>query len=69
VAKKVIRLVFARAKDADPDVEQVSLRLWPKKRPSVELWYRAGGIHDFEEVVDWEESLTVWMEGCLVYYR
>src|SRR5262249_34124213 len=50
VAKQVIRLVFARAKADDPDIAQVSLRIWPKKRPSVEVWYRAGGIHDFEEV-------------------
>ena len=65
VAKKVTRLVFAQTKEDDPDISQVSLRLWPKKQPSVEMWYRAGGIHDFEEVVDWQESLPVWLEGCL----
>ncbi len=68
VAKKVIRLVFAQAKEDDPDISQVSLRLWPKKRPSVEVWYRAGGIHFYEEVVDWQESLSAWLEGCLQYY-
>jgi cell wall assembly regulator SMI1 len=68
VAKKVIRFVFAQAKEDDPDVAQVSMRLWPKKRPSVEIWYRAGGIHDFEEVVDTQESLAAWIDGCLEYY-
>jgi hypothetical protein len=68
VAKTVIRLVFAQAKDDDPDISHVSVRLWPKKRPSVEVWYRAGGIHDYEEVVDWQESLTAWLEGRLDYY-
>lgn len=67
LAQRVIRVVFARAKDDDPDVEQVSLRLWPKRRPTVEVWYRAGGIHDFEEVVDGRESLTEWIEECLEY--
>src|SRR5262245_48108509 len=65
VSKRVIRLVFAHAKEDDDDISQVSLRLWPKKHPSVEMWYRAGGMHDFEEVVDWQESLTAWLEGCL----
>jgi len=68
VAKKVIRLVFAQAKEDDADISQISMRLWPKKRPSVEVWYRAGGVHDFEEVVDWQESLSTWLEGCLEYY-
>jgi cell wall assembly regulator SMI1 len=68
VAKKVMRLVFAQAKEDDHDVAQVSLRLWPKKPPSVEVWYRAGGIHDFEEVVDWQERLSTWLESCLEYY-
>jgi cell wall assembly regulator SMI1 len=69
VLKQVTRFVFVRAKDEDPDVEQVSLRLRTKRRPSVELWYRAGWIHDFDEDVDREESVTEWIEGCLVYYR
>jgi hypothetical protein len=64
-SKRVIRLVFAQAKEDDHDISQVGLRLWPKKQPSVEMWYRAGGIHDFEEVVDWQESLTAWLEGCV----
>jgi hypothetical protein len=68
VAKKVIRLVFAQAKDNDPDISLASVRLWPKKQHSMEVWYRAGGIHDFEEVVDWQEGLTAWLEGCLEYY-
>jgi hypothetical protein len=68
MAKTVIRLVFARAKEDDPDVEQVTLRLWPRKPPSVEVWYRAGGIHDCEEVVDTGDSLTTWLEACLEYY-
>jgi cell wall assembly regulator SMI1 len=67
-AKRVIRLVVAQAKADDPNIVQVSMRLWPKKRPSMETWYRAGGIHDFEEVVDTHESLTAWLEGCLEYY-
>lgn len=68
VAKKATRLVFARAREDDPDVSQVSLRVWARKRPSVELWYREGGIHDFEEVVDWNEDLATWIEECLEYY-
>jgi hypothetical protein len=68
VSKKVIRLVFAQTREDDLDISQVSLRLWPKKQPSVEMWYRAGGIHDFEEVVDWQESLQTWLEGCLEEY-
>jgi cell wall assembly regulator SMI1 len=68
VTKKVTRLVFAQARDDDPDVSQVSLRLWARKRPSVELWYREGGIHDFEEVVDWDENLATWLDECLEYY-
>jgi hypothetical protein len=68
VAKSIIRVVFAVAKEDNLDASQVSLRLWPKKRPSVEIWYRAGGIHDFEEVVDSHDSLHVWLEACLDYY-
>jgi hypothetical protein len=68
LARRVLRLVFARAKEDDPDVVQVSVRLWPKKRPGVEVWYRARGIHDIEEVVDTQDSLTAWLEACLEYY-
>lgn len=68
VTKKATRLIFAHARDDDPDVSQVSLRVWTRKRPSVELWYREGGIHDFEEVVDWDEDLATWIEECLEYY-
>ena len=67
-AQRVIRLVFALAQEDDPDVVRVSLRLWPRKWPSVEKWYRAGGIHDFEEVVDTQDTLTAWLEACLEYY-
>ncbi len=65
--KKVVRLLFARAQEDDPDISQVSLRLRAKKS-SVELWYLEGGIHDWEEVVEIGESLTEWIEGCLEYY-
>jgi cell wall assembly regulator SMI1 len=68
VTNKVTRLIFAKAKANDPDVSQVSLNIWARKRPSVELWYREGGIHDFEEVVDWGEDLAAWTEECLEYY-
>lgn len=68
VTKKVTRLIFAHARDDDPDVSQVSLRVWARKRASVELWYREGGIHDIEEVVDWNEDLAAWIEECLEYY-
>jgi hypothetical protein len=69
VAKTLIRLVVAQAKVDDPDISQVSMRLWSKKQPSMEVWYRAGGVHFYEEVVDWQESLSVWLEGCLEYYH
>jgi cell wall assembly regulator SMI1 len=65
--KKVTRLLFARAQEDDPDVSQVSVRLRAKK-PSVELWYLEGGIHDWEEVVELGESVTEWIDGCLQYY-
>ena len=65
--KKVVRLLVARAQEDNPDVSQVSLRLRAKK-PSVELWYLEGGVHDWEEVVEIGESLTEWIEGCLEYY-
>ncbi|MGO8951447.1 MAG: SMI1/KNR4 family protein [Ktedonobacterales bacterium] len=68
LSNKVVRLVFAHAKADDPDVAQITLRLWPKKKPSVELWYREGGLHTFEEVVDWQESVTEWIGECLEYY-
>jgi hypothetical protein len=67
-SNKVIRLLFAQAKADDPDIVQFSLRLWPKKQPSVEIWYREGGIHTFEEVVDGYESMAEWLEECLEYY-
>ena len=66
--QRVIRLVFAQAREDDPDVVQVSVRLWPGKWPSVHVWYSAAGIHDFEEVVETQESLTAWLEACLEYY-
>jgi cell wall assembly regulator SMI1 len=67
--RRVARLVIALARDDNPDVAQVSLRLRPDGRPgSVEIWYRAGGIHDFEEVVNSGESLATWLEECLEYY-
>ncbi len=59
-AKKVIRLVLARARPDDEDVEQISLRLRARK-PTIEMWYREGGIHTYAEVVDWQESLTDWL--------
>lgn len=65
--KKVTRLLFARSKEDDPDVSQVTLRL-RAKNPSVELWYLEGGIHDWEEVVEIGKSLSEWIEGCLAYY-
>ena len=67
-AHRVTRLVVFQAKEDDPDVVQVSVRLWPKKRPSVEIWYRAGGTHDVEEVLNTQGSLTAWLEDCLEYY-
>ena len=68
--QQVIRLLFARAKADNPDVEQVSLRLRSRlKPPSVEIWFREGGIHDWEEVVETSESLTEWLDECLEYYR
>ena len=67
IPKKVVRLLFALAKEDDPDVSQVSLRLRTKK-PCVEMWYREGGIHDWEEVVETDESLTEWLDDCLEYY-
>jgi hypothetical protein len=66
--QRVIRLVFGQAQEDDPDIVQVSVRLWHRKWPSVEVWYRAGGIYDFEEVVDTQDSLTAWLEACLEYY-
>jgi hypothetical protein len=69
VPEKALHVLFAQAKDDDPDVEQVSLRLRSKvKPPSVEIWFREGGIHDWEEVVETGESLTEWFEECLEYY-
>ncbi|HET8846107.1 MAG TPA: SMI1/KNR4 family protein [Ktedonobacteraceae bacterium] len=66
---KVIRLLFAQAREDDPDVKQVSVRLRSKlKPPLVELWFREGGIHDWEEVVETGDTLTEWIEGCLEYY-
>jgi hypothetical protein len=69
VPKKILHVLFAQAKDGDPDVEQVSLRLRSKvKSPSVEIWFREGGIHDWEEVVETGESLTEWFDECLEHY-
>ena len=69
VPKKALHVLFAQAQDDDPDVEQVSLRLRSKvKSPSVELWFREGGIHDWDEVVETGESLTEWFAECLEYY-
>ena len=69
VPKKVIRLLFARAKADHPDVEQVSVRLRSKlKPPSVEIWFREGGIHDWEEVVETGNTVTEWLDECLEYY-
>ena len=42
MAKTLIRLVVAQAKEDDSDISQVSMRLWPKKQPTMEAWYRAG---------------------------
>ena len=65
--KKVVRLLVVRAQEDNPDVSRVSVRLRAKK-PSVELSYLEGGVHDWEEVVEIGESLTEWIEGCLEYY-
>jgi hypothetical protein len=69
VPKKVLHVLFARAREDNPDVEQVSLRLRSKlKPPSVELWFREGGIHDWEDVVETGDTLTEWFDACLDYY-
>jgi hypothetical protein len=69
VPQKVLHLVFAQAKEDDPDVEQVSLRLRSKlKPPSVEIWFREGGIHHWADVVETGETLTEWLDECLEYY-
>ena len=65
--KKVVRLLFARAKEDDPDISQVTLRLRARK-PYMETWYREGGVHDWEEVVETGESLTESIETYLEYY-
>jgi hypothetical protein len=67
IPKKVVRLVFAPARPDDVDVVQCSIRL-RAKRPTVEVWFREGGIHGDEEVVDTNLSLAEWIEECLEYY-
>jgi hypothetical protein len=32
------------------------------------IWFKEGGFHDLEEVVDTELSLGEWLEECLEYY-
>ena len=68
IPKKVVRLLFARAQEDNPDVSQVTFRLHARK-PYMEIWYRKGGIHDWEEVVETWESLTEWIAECLDYYE
>jgi cell wall assembly regulator SMI1 len=65
--KSITRLLFASAKENNPDVSQVSLRLHTKQ-PSVELWYREGGIHTWGEVVNTHWGLAEWLDICLEYY-
>ncbi|HLV98899.1 MAG TPA: SMI1/KNR4 family protein [Ktedonobacterales bacterium] len=69
VPKKVIHVIFAQAEEDNPDIEQVSLRLRSKiKPPSVEIWFREGGIHKWEDIVETGDTLTEWFEECLEYY-
>ena len=66
-ARRVIRLVVLQTKEDDPNAVKVSVRLWPKRQPTVEIQYRAGGTHDVEEVLHTQGSLTAWLEDCLEY--
>lgn len=62
------RLVLFDARDGDDDVERVCVRA-RKTRTRVELWFKQGGIHDFEELVDTELTLSDWFDEVLEYYR
>jgi hypothetical protein len=64
----VVRLIFAVTKEENRDIQQVSLYLH-EDGASVETWFKEGGIHDFDEVIDTELSLVDWLEECLEYYE
>jgi cell wall assembly regulator SMI1 len=64
---RVTRLIFAVTEEDNRDIQQVSLHL-DEDDATVEIWFKEGGIHDFEEVVDTELSLGEWLEECLEYY-
>jgi hypothetical protein len=58
-------LVFAVTRPQDPDIEQVSLKLPAEK---VEIWYRAGGVHEVKEVLSTGGSLSSWLDDCMGFY-
>ena len=65
--KKLKLLVFAIAKEEDEDVEQVSISI-KRGKTDISLWYKEGGIHDFEEVVSTSETLKEWLTVVVEEY-
>ena len=62
--KKFALLTLALTEHNNPDVERVSVSV-SRGKSSVFLWCLEGGIHDWEEVVDWDESLEEWLTSLI----
>ena len=69
--KKVTRLFFADYKKQHEDIYFEGLLIRKKGNAIKEetfIYYKADGIHDYEEVVDTGETLAEWLEGKIDIY-
>ena len=61
-------LTLTRTRPDVPDMSRVSVSV-SRKKARVHVWFVEGGVHDFEEVVDTEESLDQWLDDAISDYH
>ena len=69
-SKKINKLtivIFAVAKDDNEDIQQIGFSV-RKNKTNITIWYKEGGIHTFEEVVETSETLEEWLNEMMEYY-
>lgn len=64
---KLKMIIFAVAKEDDEDIHQIGLSL-RKNKTNIAIWYKEGGIHTFEEVIETSENLEEWFGEMMEYY-
>ncbi|MGB4776068.1 MAG: SMI1/KNR4 family protein [Daejeonella sp.] len=64
---KIKMVIFAIAKEDDEDIEQIGFSL-RRNKTDIAIWYKEGGIHSFEEVVETGETFEEWFNDMLEYY-